>query len=75
MNQNIDTKPIDFQIAKNNLQYELVITSTLNQYLTDEEKACFYIQKKITFYHYCLIFCDNFRYKLHCHMREIHFFE
>ena len=73
MNQNVDLRPINFYLARANVQYELGIITALKQYLTDEEKACFFIQKKITFYHNCLSFCDNFRYKMHCHMRRFTF--
>ena len=73
MNQNVDLRPINFHIARANVQYEIGIITALKQYLTDEEKACFFIQKKITYYHNCLSFCDNFRYKMHCHMRRFTF--
>ena len=69
MNQNVDSKSINFHHARSNVQYELGIITALRKYLSEKEKACFYIQKKITYYHNCLSFCDNFRYKMHCHMR------
>ena len=73
MNQNVDLRSINFHIARANVQYELGIITSLKQHLTDEEKECFLIQKKITFYHNCLSLCDNLRYKMHCYMRRYTF--
>lgn len=73
MNQNVDLRSINFYLARANVQYELGIIRTLKKHLTNEERGCFIIQKKITFYHNCLSLCENLRYKMHCHMRRFTF--
>jgi len=47
MNSNVDLRPIDFQNAKQNIEFELGMLNAFKKYLTDEEKGCFFIQKKL----------------------------
>jgi len=73
MNQNIDRRPIDFENSRNKLQYEFAMITAMNIYQTTEEKQCYYIQKKLTFYHNCLTSCDQLRFLMHAHMRRFTF--
>ena len=73
MNENIDCRPINFEYSRNIFHYEFAMITAMNIYQTFEEKQCYYIQKKLTFYHNCLTFCEQHRFRLHAHMRRFTF--